>query len=410
MATARDLIAASLREIGILAAGEDVRSPDADDALTTLNRWIDANAAEPLQIYTTTRSVGVIQPNISEYEVGNTGDYETSVSDGFDTTWTGTPPGWASVGDTGGGAAIDNDDVKFQAGGHSVSLGNGAGTEPAISQDFVFRSGAEAVLTIWTSADAALLGHVQITGVETGHYLQPTTGAWDNTADDVFDAANSGTFVASTLTFDLEAESVVGSPTCTLRVKFYNTAAVGTSWYDTFSIVTDAAGISIPRPERLFSGNVRLINTALSPEFESDLTMMTDEQWQAQPQKDLTSSQPTHWHYEPTFPFGTLTFWPVPTGSTFSFAIYVPTQVPQFTTLDDTVSLPPGYERMIVKNLALDLCPSYKVTPPQLLVKQAADSIATVKRANYREQDMSLSEGALIGNVGGRTWDIRSGQ
>ena len=407
MATARDLIAASLREIGILGAGETPSADDGSESLATLNRWIDANAAEPLQIYTITRSTAELQANVSEYAIGNLADFETSVSDGFDTSWTGAPPDWTSVGDTGFGAVVLNDDVDFQAGGHSVSLLNGIGTEPAIQRDFTFKCGAQAVLAIWMHADNAGQGHVQITGVETGHYLQPD-GTWDNTVDDVFDAPLSVSFVASTLTFDLEAAAVVGAETCTLRVKFYNTAAVGSAWFDTFSIVTDSAGLSIPRPERLYAGNVRLLNTALTPELETDLTMLTDAGWQGMPQKSLTSTQPTHWYYNPTFPFGTLTFWPVPTGSDLSFAIYVPTQVPQFLTLDDVVSLPPGFERMLVKNLALDLAPSYKVNPSQLLVKQAADSVATFKRANYREQDMTFPAAVLNNDTGRGRYDIRS--
>ena len=404
MTTVRDLCNAAGREIGIFAAGEAMPAQDATDAMATLNRWLDSNAAEPLQIYTITRTQLELQPNASEYLLGQENAGEPT-EDGFDTGWTGAPADWTA--NSSGDGTITNDTTVFQAGGHSVKMVVTASGTNSIHSDFLVRSGDEQTLSVWARASFSSAGFVTVQNLDTGNYLT-SAGAWQGVAADVFEADAGGSFVLETLAFDMEDSETVGNVITSVRITLRQADVTASVWFDTFSF-TGTTTVPIPRPVELFVGNVRLVDTSLSPPLETPLTMLTEAAWQALPLKTLTNTRPTHWYYNPTFPFGTLTFWPVPTGSDLSAAVYVPTQVPQFTTLDDTVSLPPGYERMIVKNLALELCPSYKVEPSPLLLKQATDAIATVKRANYREQDMSFPPSALIGYPGVRTWDIKSG-
>jgi hypothetical protein len=56
--------------------------------------------------------------------------------------------------------------------------------------------------------------------------------------------------------------------------------------------------------------------------------------------------------------------------------------------LDDTFSLAPGYERLFVSNLALDICPSYGVEPSALLVKAAQDSYSACARLVFEPSKM----------------------
>ena len=74
MATAADLIRASLREIGVLAAGEAGAGDDLTDGLDTLNRMLDQWAAERLMIYTFTRTTWTITASDGRYSVGASGD------------------------------------------------------------------------------------------------------------------------------------------------------------------------------------------------------------------------------------------------------------------------------------------------------------------------------------------------
>ncbi len=74
MPTAADLIRASLREIGVLAAGEAGSGDDLTDGLDTFNRMLDQWAAERLMIYTTTRTTWTIVANDGQYTVGTGAD------------------------------------------------------------------------------------------------------------------------------------------------------------------------------------------------------------------------------------------------------------------------------------------------------------------------------------------------
>ena len=400
MSTPRDLIHASLREIGVLAGGETASADEATDALSRLNRWIGLWEMEPLAIFTKTRSTFPIVASRGEYLIGpsaGTAHTDLTVTDGFDTAWVTAPDNWTDA-STGAGTLSDETSV-YQAGGHSVRLQPSSGTA-AFRRDFAERPGNRVTITFYgyTSTADQTAGLI-VQNTATTNYLS-SDGTWQATetfCTTIPDPNNI--FGAKSVTFNVEDTdvigTVVGSAPCTIRVKFSSTGTVAR--VDTFTY-TSRGGLQIPRPERLDSGDVRLVNTNASPDFETPLTMQTDAAWFALPQRAQTASQPWAWHYEPTMPNGTLNLFPVPTGSGFEIAVYVPTRVAQFSTLDDTVTLPSGYEEMIVQGLALRLCPSYgrRVTPE--LQRFADASMAAVKRSNARLTEMSFPAESLIGS------------
>ena len=156
--------------------------------------------------------------------------------------------------------------------------------------------------------------------------------------------------------------------------------------------------VNIVRP--VYLDHVNLIDTSTDPDQETPLTPLTDDGWAAITQKAATSTQPTNWYYNPTFPLGTLSLWPIPSSATLQGALYAPQQTSEFTSLDEVISLPPGYRRMLVKNLARDLAPSYGRAVHPELKEEAIESKATVKRNNYRPSDLSFDAAVLGGNGG----------
>ena len=404
MADLRDIISASLREIGVLAAGEAATYDDANDAMTALNRMLDASGVDRLEIYTTTRTVFDLVPNQASYLLGAAPDQEADTTDGFDTGWVSVPPGWSQL--LTGSGSITNDDVTFQAGGHSLKLSGGTSGTAAVYRDFVVAAGAEVTISAWLMSDFTNNGFVSVRNQTTNSYLN-SSGAWVLSGDSVFVAPAGIVFVQSTKTFTVESAAVVGAETCTLRVRLRNDLSNFNSWFDTFEFESQGLVSGIPRP--VFLDHVNLIDTSVTPETEIPLVMLTEDAWAGVVQKDITSPWPRQWYYNPTFPAGTLTFWPVPTSTTIQIALYVPTPVPQFTSLSNTFTLPPGYEEMIVTNLAVRLCPSYAKTPSPILLKLAADSMAKVKKVNRRVAFTQFPAESLIGTpAGGFRYDIRS--
>lgn len=164
----------------------------------------------------------------------------------------------------------------------------------------------------------------------------------------------------------------------------------------TFS-VGPSGTINIPaRPQ--FIDRVTFIDPAQTPSIERPLIPLTDAAYQSIPIKTLTATYPTYWYYNPTYAagLGTLSLWLVPTLS-LTGTLYYPLQVTSFASLDSTISLPPGYNRFMRDNLAVELAEEFRENIPidPGLLRSAAEAKANVKRLNIRMMDMSVDPAVL---------------
>jgi len=145
-------------------------------------------------------------------------------------------------------------------------------------------------------------------------------------------------------------------------------------------------------------------DTSGTNDREQPLHRHTEESWSQVAIKDTQSTYPTSYYYDANFSSGlaTITLYPVPTGTTLELVLYAWTHLSQVTTVTNTVTLPPAYERAIVKNLAIELAPSYGKQPSQLLMQQAMNSTEVMKRANNRLRDLAFEPAALVGGGASR--------
>ena len=173
--------------------------------------------------------------------------------------------------------------------------------------------------------------------------------------------------------------------------------------------VGSGGNFNVARPVRIDHFTI-YDDTEATPD-EQSLEELTDDAYALIRQKTATGPEPIYYYYNPTFPTGTLFLWPSPTSDDLTGALYAPQQVSEFAEtpagLDTAISLPPGYRRMLVKNLAMELAPSFERSPTPELREQAADSKSIVKLANVRMMDMSVDPGWLSG--GGYRFDIYQG-
>lgn len=178
----------------------------------------------------------------------------------------------------------------------------------------------------------------------------------------------------------------------------------------TYTVGPTGTVVVTPRPSSI--DHVQFINTSSSPSLELQLSPLNDDAWSKVPQKQLTSPFPTCWYWNPTFPNATLNFWPIPTSTTLQGSIYWDTPISGDVVSTTVISVPPGYPRMIIKNLALDLAPSYgsAVTASlQMLAQQAAEAKDVVRTSNQPLLDLSLDQGVLQGGNGLYVYSITAG-
>ena len=103
-------------------------------------------------------------------------------------------------------------------------------------------------------------------------------------------------------------------------------------------------------------------------------------------------------YYDPTVTNGTLYFKPVPDAADTIF-LNSPAPIHSTLTLVTTVSLPPGYDGLVVSGLGIRCAPEYGVEPPASVLRAFGRTMRSIKRTNTRGVVMS-TDPALIGHTG----------
>ena len=166
--------------------------------------------------------------------------------------------------------------------------------------------------------------------------------------------------------------------------------------------------INIARP--VYVEHVRVQDTSFSPTVEyQGLQQLSDDDWARLNIKDLQATLPQAYYYNPSFPLGTLTLWPVPTSTTLQGVIYYAgAAVTEVSDISATLSLPPGYRRMIEKCLAVEVAPSYQREVAPNLQMAAMDALNVVKRANVRFNELQCDPSAIVQGTGRWNYSIRT--
>lgn len=121
---------------------------------------------------------------------------------------------------------------------------------------------------------------------------------------------------------------------------------------------------------------------------------------------NTTSTIPQWMYPDDAYPLRSLSFYPVPsivnTVDIFTWGL-----INSFATIDDDIVLPPGYERAMRSNLALEIAPEYGKMPSQVVAAMAQDSKAKIKSFNIKPLYMQV-DNALTSRGG--CFDWRTGQ
>lgn len=175
----------------------------------------------------------------------------------------------------------------------------------------------------------------------------------------------------------------------------------GLTWTGAAQSVTVGSGgtLNIARPFKVT--NVIFTFNSIDYPVKRILSM---QEYDAIPYKQAQASFPDYVMYDSAYPLASLWGYPIP-ASALTVAIDSWQQIQSFSTLDTTIALPPGYERAIQKNLALELAPAYgpSAQPSPELKVQAAQAKANLKNVNSPKMVAQTDE-ALVNRQ--RPWNI----
>lgn len=152
-----------------------------------------------------------------------------------------------------------------------------------------------------------------------------------------------------------------------------------------------------PRPTMIEFANLLLPG---DQPIRREIKIWTDEQWQRVPYQKVYT-YPEGLYSNGDFPFTRIYFYPIP-DAVYQVELYTWQQIPRFTSKDDRVVLPPGYEDAIVNNGAVRLAsmpfPNKEKMDPQVRV-DAQLSLAAIESYNASSPRL-VSDAELTGGHG----------
>lgn len=170
----------------------------------------------------------------------------------------------------------------------------------------------------------------------------------------------------------------------------------GRSW-ETFTLtagdgeytIGPTADFPTTRPVSLVASYVRDADT------DYPLQVISDESYTLFIQSKSDSGVPDVINLDNAYPTSKIRLYPVPDRT---YTLFLLSEKPLTTLgLDDTISLPPGWERALIYNLAIEIAPEYGQQIDQVMYQIALEAKASIKRAVARSRplDVNISSGTF---------------
>lgn len=197
-------------------------------------------------------------------------------------------------------------------------------------------------------------------------------------ADDAADALSSLNAMISSWSLDslLVYASILESFTLTAGDSSYTIGSTG--------------DFNTSRPTEILSAYIRDNTT------DTGLNIITEEEYDTISVKSF-SGKPSLICYTPSYPLGTIKLDKLPDQT---YTLFLLSKKPFSSyALSDDVTLPPGFERAIVYNLALELAPEYGQPLDASVASIARDSLSLIKTANVRATKIPYSKDLGVKNI-----------
>jgi hypothetical protein len=118
-----------------------------------------------------------------------------------------------------------------------------------------------------------------------------------------------------------------------------------------------------------------------SENTDTTIYVINNDEYSSITAKSTDGTYPLYLYYRAAYPLGTINLYPHP-GSGLTLYLQVWDQLTQFTNLSTSASFPPGYERCLIYNLAVEIAPMFGATMTSEAIKTAVDSKGWIKTVN----------------------------
>lgn len=153
------------------------------------------------------------------------------------------------------------------------------------------------------------------------------------------------------------------------------------------------ADFNTTRPVKIEEATIELQNQ--SPMVEVPLRILRNaKEWSEICAKESTAEVSQYLYVYGSYPNETLELYPKPTYA-HKLVLYSWKPLTAIASLTDSLSFPPGYERALVYNAAIELSPEYGKPVSDAIALVAVDSKAAIKRQNHKPEYLKC-DSALV--------------
>ncbi len=131
--------------------------------------------------------------------------------------------------------------------------------------------------------------------------------------------------------------------------------------------------------------------------YDYGVDIISDQDYAALENKTQTG-RPFVLSYNNDYPAGTLKFYYTP-NQAYNFYILSEKQLTSITALDSVLSLPAGWNRALIYNLAIDLAPEYGQAVTPEIAGIAGQSLSAIKNQVRRARGVDVPSSPFEGNI-----------
>lgn len=153
------------------------------------------------------------------------------------------------------------------------------------------------------------------------------------------------------------------------------------------------------RIDRLEFAYFRLLNLTGQYEVDYPLQLLESREDYSRIALKALSTWPSYAFLDSGYPVGNVYFWPVPPANGYELHIITKDVLPAFTTVGQTVNLPPEYEMALLYNLAVRLKISYQMPSDPALVALAQDAVNVLRGANAQVPRLRVPTSLVRGGL-----------